>query len=175
MKCCRHEPQPGTRHCLQSELHGTAIVHYDCAVATAQKHRSGQAPAPLPTNYPRTNPRPAAQQVSWRPSVLRLLDVALLGHVHAVQELPDVLVAHVALVVDQRGALRDQLDVVAADDQLVLHRRAALDLHACAAHPVLFNPLTRSCILWHALAPDHAQVPSSTPLNPTILFAYTQA
>jgi len=59
----------------------------------------------------RMHPRPTGPR-----SVRRLDDLALLGHVHAVQELADVLVAHVALVLDQRRALGHELDVIAGEN-----------------------------------------------------------
>ena len=55
-----------------------------------------------------------------------------LGDVEAVEELPDVLVLHGGALLDEGCRLRDGLDTVAGENQLILEGgRTALSLDSC--------------------------------------------
>jgi len=76
---------------------------------------------------------PAPTRLSLSPSRARslglLLHVALLGHVHAVQELTDILVSDSADLLDVGGGLGDVLERVAKQDELILLVLGDLDLN----------------------------------------------
>ncbi len=77
------------------------------------------------------NNAPLSRQDEKQNLILLVLDdVALLGDVQTVQELPDVLVLDRGGLLDERGGLADGLDGVAGDDELVLLLLGVLALDA---------------------------------------------
>jgi len=59
--------------------------------------------------------------------LLLFLNRALLRDVHTIEELTDILVAHLALALDLSGRLGNSVDIVALEDKLVLDLVALLD------------------------------------------------
>jgi len=59
-----------------------------------------------------------------------LHDVALLRHINAIQEFPDILVAHTTRTLDGSSRLRNIFDVVTLEDYLILLRFGLRDRHA---------------------------------------------
>ena len=106
-----------------------------------QKSRRARSPHTHPP-IPKTPFSSSSSSFILSPSsVLVLDDRGPFRQVHPVQELADVLLADVADHVDQGRRPGDELDVVAGDDQLILHAGRPLDRHARQhahrAHPLL--------------------------------------
>ena len=64
--------------------------------------------------------------------VVILSNKAALADVDTVQELSDILVAHVAHAVDERCAVGHEVHIVTCEGELILHRCRPCDVHTCA-------------------------------------------